>query len=99
MIKAVIFDLDGTLVDSNDAHVETWDIAFRKWGKTFSREQLHAQVGKGSDNYLPEFLSAVEIKEFGKQLEEFRSELYQKEYLPKVRPFPRVRELLERIKQ
>lgn len=98
MIQAVIFDLDGTLVDSNELHVASWDEAFRHFGKRFSLEQLRKQIGKGSDQYLPEFLDEEEIKEFGKQLDEYRSELFTKDYLPRMKPFPKVRELFERIK-
>lgn len=98
MIHAVIFDLDGTLVDSNELHVASWEEAFRHFGKRFSLEQLREQIGKGSDQYLPEFLSAEEIKEFGKKLDEYRSELFTKNYRPRVKPFPKVRELFERIK-
>src|ERR1051325_11737859 len=94
---AFIFDIDGTLVDSNELHVDSWDRAFRRFGKQFSREQLCAQIGKGSDQYLPEFLTPDEIKRFGKKLDEYRSELFRKEYLPKVQPFPKVHELFERI--
>jgi HAD superfamily hydrolase (TIGR01549 family) len=96
-ILAFIFDIDGTLVDSNELHVDSWDRAFRRFGKHFSREQLRAQIGKGSDQYLPEFLTPEEIKRLGKELDEYRSELFKKEYLPRVRPFPKVRELFERI--
>ena len=42
--KAMIFDLDGTLVDSNELHVESWDRAFRHFDKTFTREQLRKQI-------------------------------------------------------
>lgn len=97
--RGIIFDLDGTLVDSNDLHVESWDRAFRHFGKSFSDAELRRQIGKGSDNYLPEFLSAAEIERFGKELDEFRSDLFQREYLPKVQPFPRVRELFEALRQ
>ena len=97
-LRAFIFDVDGTLVDSNEFHVESWDRAFRHFGKQFSREQLRAQIGKGSDQYLPEFLSAKEIERFGKELDEYRSDLFKKEYLPRVKPFPKVRELFERIR-
>jgi HAD superfamily hydrolase (TIGR01549 family) len=97
-VLAFIFDIDGTLVDSNELHVDSWDRAFRKFGKEFTREQLRAQIGKGSDQYLPEFLTPDEIKRVGKELDDYRSELFRKEYLPKVRPFPKVRELFQRIR-
>jgi HAD superfamily hydrolase (TIGR01549 family) len=97
-MRAFIFDLDGTLVDSNELHVDSWDRAFRHFGKQFSREALRAQIGKGSDQYLPEFLTPEEIKRFGKELDEYRSQLFREEYLPRVRPFPKVRELFQRIR-
>jgi len=97
-MRAFIFDIDGTLVDSNKLHVDSWDRAFRKFGKQFPREALRAQIGKGSDQYLPEFLSEKEIADFGKELDEYRSELFRKEYLPRVRPFPKARELFQRIR-
>lgn len=95
--RGFIFDLDGTLVDSNDFHVEAWDRAFRHFGKSFSREQLRAEIGKGSDQYLPAFLSPQEIKDFGKDLDEYRSKIFKEDYLEKILPFPHARELLERI--
>lgn len=95
---AFIFDIDGTLVDSNELHVDSWDRAFRRFGKQFPRERLRAQIGKGSDQYLPEFLTPDEIKRFGKALDDYRSELFRNEYLPNVRPFPKVRELFQRIR-
>jgi HAD superfamily hydrolase (TIGR01549 family) len=97
-MRAFIFDIDGTLVDSNELHVDSWDRAFRKFGKQFPREALRAQIGKGSDQYLPEFLTKKEIADFGKELDEYRSELFRKEYLLRVRPFPKVRELFQRIR-
>ena len=97
-MNAFIFDLDGTLVDSNELHVDSWDRALRRFGKEFPREQLRAQIGKGSDQYLPEFLTPDEIKRFGKELDEYRSGIFKKEYLPRVEPFPKVRELFERIR-
>jgi HAD superfamily hydrolase (TIGR01549 family) len=96
-VLAFIFDIDGTLVDSNELHVDSWDRAFRRFGKQFPREKLRAQIGKGSDQYLPESLTPDEIKRFGKALDDYRSELFRNEYLPKVQPFPKVRELFQRI--
>src|SRR5581483_12036660 len=98
MPAAVIFDLDGTLVDSNELHVLAWDRAFRKFGKHFSLEELRSQIGKGSDQYLPEFLTPEELKKFGKDLDQYRSDLFKREFLPQVRPFPKVRDLFLRIR-
>ena len=98
MIKAVIFDVDGTLVDSNDLHVEAWQEAFRGCGKEVAYAELHEQMGKGGDQLMPVFCSQEELDRFGMELERSRTELFASDYLPRVRPFPKVRELFERIK-
>ena len=98
-LHAFIFDIDGTLVDSNELHVESWDRSFRHFGKQFSNAELRAQIGKGSDQYLPEFLTQEELALFGDDLDRYRSELFQREYLPRIKPFPEVRELFARIRE
>jgi HAD superfamily hydrolase (TIGR01509 family) len=99
MIKAVIFDVDGTLVDSNNLHVEAWQEAFRGCGKEVAYDELHDQMGKGGDQLMPVFCSPEELKRFGSKLEQTRTEMFKSRYLPRVRPFPQVRELFERIKE
>lgn len=99
MTKAVVFDVDGTIVDSVDLHAEAWQEAFKKFGKEVDLEAVRRQIGKGADQLLPVFFSPVELAQFGKELEEYRSNLYKKEYLPHVKAFPKVRELFERIRQ
>ena len=98
MIKAVIFDVDGTLVDSNDLHVEAWREAFRRYGKELSFEEVRGQIGKGGDQLMPVFCTEDELDRFGVELESRRVELFKSDYLPRVRPFPRVRELFERVR-
>jgi HAD superfamily hydrolase (TIGR01509 family) len=98
LIKAVIFDVDGTLVDSNDLHVEAWREAFRCYGKEVAFEDVHGQMGKGGDQLMPVFCTEDELARFGEELERRRVELFTSDYLPRVRPFPRVRELFERLK-
>lgn len=99
MARAVLFDLDGTLVDSVDLHARAWQQALARFGKEASFEDIRAQIGKGSDQLLPEFLSEEELERFGEDLEEYRTGLYQREYLPLVKPFPAARDLLARLKQ
>ena len=99
MIKAVLFDIDGTLVDSVDLHAAAWAVTFAKYGKQIDVNTVRRQIGKGSDQLLPVFFSPAELTEFGEQLEQERSALFKRDYLPRVTAFPHTRELFERIKQ
>ncbi len=96
-ITAVIFDVDGTLVDSGDLHARAWQEAFRHFGKRVPFAEIRNQIGKGGDQTLPVFLSPDEIQRFGAELESYKSQLYRRQYMKKVRPFPHVRELFERL--
>lgn len=98
MIEAFIFDIDGTLIDSVDYHAEAWVRAFEKFGRKIKFYEARRQVGKGGDQFLPEFLLKKEIKEFGAALEKERGVIFKREFLPKIKPFPKVRELFEIIK-
>jgi HAD superfamily hydrolase (TIGR01509 family) len=98
MIRAVIFDIDGTLVDSVDLHAQAWKEAFKHFGKDIPYEMVRRQIGKGGDQLLPVFFRREELEEFGEEMEKFRGELFKAEFLPRVRPFPRVRELFQRVK-
>lgn len=98
MIKAVIFDVDGTLVDSVDLHARAWQEAFAHFGKRFDFERVRYQIGKGGDQLMPVFLSQAELDEFGEELEEYRGDLFKREYLSRVKAFPDVRELFQRVK-
>jgi beta-phosphoglucomutase-like phosphatase (HAD superfamily) len=99
MRKAVIFDIDGTLVDSVDLHAQAWAATFAKYGKQIAVNAVRRQIGKGSDQLLPVFFSQTELQEFGEAMEQERSELFRRDYLPRVTAFPKTRELFERIRQ
>ena len=57
MVTAVIFDVDGTLVDSVDLHAAAWAMTFKKYGKQVDVKDVRRQIGKGSDQLLPVFFS------------------------------------------
>ena len=98
MIKAIIFDLDGTLVDSVKYHAEAWVKAFQKYGYDFSHETLSQQIGKGSEFIVGELLSSEEAEKLHSDIAGYRKQYYQDNLLEKVKPFPKVKELFETIK-
>ena len=98
MPKAAIFDLDGTLLDSVDLHALAWHEAMAKFGHDVTFEQARSQIGKGGDQLIPVFLSAHEQRDHGKEMEEWRGERFKTAYLPLVRPFSAVPDLLRRVR-
>ena len=94
---AILFDLDGTLVDTNDLHVEAWDRAFREHGHDFSRERIHGQIGKGGDNLIPNLVPGASEEE-REAIDDRHGEIYKGELMPTARPFPRASDLLRRAR-
>ncbi|APT29522.1 phosphorylated carbohydrates phosphatase [Methylobacterium phyllosphaerae] len=96
-MRAAIFDIDGTLLDSVDLHARAWVEAFAHFGVTTDPAEVRRQIGKGGDELMPVFLSQERIRREGEAIEAYRSDLFKRRYLPDVRPFPGVRPLFERI--
>jgi HAD superfamily hydrolase (TIGR01549 family) len=94
----VIFDVDGTLVDSVDFHAKSWVEAFEEFGCHVSFERVRSQIGKGGDKLLPVFLTKTQIARFGDDLEKFRGDHFKRKYLSLLRPFAGVRALFERLR-
>jgi HAD superfamily hydrolase (TIGR01549 family) len=97
MLKAVIFDIDGTLIDSVDLHARSWVDAFARFGIEVKFEDVRRHIGEGADRLIPAFAPSAMPNDKRKELEQFRSELF-KRILDKIKPFPNVKELFERIK-
>ena len=95
-LRAALFDVDGTLVDTNDLHTAAWRAAFLHFGHDFPLTAIREQVGKGGDNLIPALLpeSGEDLRE---EIDAFRGELFKRDYLPRAVPFPGVRALFERL--
>ncbi len=94
--RAVLFDVDGTLVDTNDLHASAWREAFLSFGLDKPVEEIRWQVGKGGDNLIPSLFPDL-CEPRREEIESFRSSLYKRDYLARATPFPGVRNLFERL--
>jgi HAD superfamily hydrolase (TIGR01509 family) len=95
--KAVLFDVDGTLVDTVDLHARAWADTFRRFGVEADLDEIRRQIGKGGDQLLPGLVPPAILEAKAEEMQAFRAELFKREYLPQVRAFPGVRALFERI--
>ncbi len=98
-MNAIIFDVDGTLVDSVDLHAEAWARAFAKFGREVPVQQVRRHIGRGGDQLMPEFFTPEELARFGEKMDAWRSELWKRDYLDRVTGFPAVRELFLALKK
>jgi HAD superfamily hydrolase (TIGR01509 family) len=97
-IKGVLLDVDGTLIDSNDAHAHSWVDAMRTFGIPCAFEQIRPLIGMGGDRIL--VMWGVESDSArGQAISTVRTQIFRDHYLPTLKPFPFVRPLLERMKR
>jgi membrane protein len=95
-LKAVFLDIDGTLVDSNDFHVQAWEEAFRDNGHWIEQDKIRSQIGKGGDQLVPSLLP--DIAETAQKVVAHRhGEIFRLRYMKQVKPFPRAFDLIEML--
>ncbi len=94
--KAVFFDIDGTLVDSNEFHVAAWDQAFREAGVSIPRDVIHSQIGKGADMLLPTLLPDSSETERD-HIAKCHGDIFRSRYLIQVKAFPGASDLIKRL--
>ena len=98
VLKAVLFDVDGTLVDSNDAHAHAWVKAFAAFGFTVEFERVRRCIGMGGDKLMPEVSGLEQESPTGERIAGRRGEIFTKEFLPKIQPFKDAARLVAAVK-
>ncbi len=93
----MILDVDGTLIDSNDAHAQAWVEAFAEGGITVAYADVRRAIGMGGDKLMPLVAGLEENSPEGERIAERRGEIFRKTWLPTLQPFPGVRDLLHRF--
>jgi HAD superfamily hydrolase (TIGR01549 family) len=93
-VRGVLLDVDGTLVDSNDAHAHAWVKAFAEHGIDVAFEDVRPLIGMGGDKILKKLAGLQEDDPEAKRISTRRREIFKEEFLPSLKPFPRARELL-----
>lgn len=98
MLRGVIFDIDGTLVDSNDAHARSWVDTFGEAGYDVPFEVVRPLIGMGGDKLLPKAINVRHDSKEGKKLSKRRSEIFRRDYLPGLRALEGSRALVQRVR-
>ena len=93
----MILDVDGTLVDSNDAHARAWVEAFAVHGIAVAFERVRLAIGMGGDKLMPAVAAIAADSAQGKRISKRRGEIFKGRFLPALRAFPGVRELVLRF--
>ncbi|MFH8336804.1 HAD family hydrolase [Streptomyces sp. AM6-12] len=94
--RAAVFDVDGTLVDTNHLHVVTWWEAFRQAGHTVPMHAVHRAVGLGSSDLIAHLLGEERDREQDAQLNAAHKALYG-QYFDRLPALPGAGELLRRL--
>lgn len=97
MPDTAIFDVDGTLVDTNYHHALAWFRAFRRVDITLPLWQLHRSIGMGGDRLVAHVAGDDVEQQHGSQLREAHTEEFDG-LIAEVRPFEGAREILEEVK-
>ena len=97
--RIVILDVDGTLIDSNDAHAASWTETLAEAGHDVPFERIRLMIGMGGDKLLPAAVGIEIDSPEGERLAHRRTEIFHERWLGTLRPFPGTRGLLERMRQ
>lgn len=96
-LKGVLLDIDGTLLDSNDAHAAAFTRAFAEHGLDIPFDHVRPLVGMGSDKLVPSLTGFAHDTRDGKAIVERKKGIFEERYLPHLKPTHGARALLKRL--
>lgn len=99
IVEAVLLDVDGTLVDSNDAHAHAWVQAFAEEGIDVDFARVRRCIGMGGDKLMPEVSGLTEDSERGERVSKRRREIFASDWLPRLAAFPDAGRLVAALKE
>lgn len=97
-IRAVLFDIDGTLLESNDAHAHAWVEALRGHGHEIPFERVRPKIGMGGDKLLADLLAIDDDSTLGKAIKTSRASIMKASYLGDLGPFHGARMLVDMLR-
>ncbi|CAA9319477.1 MAG: HAD-superfamily hydrolase, subfamily IA, variant 1 [uncultured Nocardioidaceae bacterium] len=97
MADTAIFDVDGTLVDTNYQHALAWYRAFRRYGITRPLWRIHRGIGMGGDTFVPQIGGEDVEREHGDDLREAWTEEFDR-LITEIQPFEATSRLLQEVK-
>lgn len=98
MTDAVLFDVDGTLIDSDDAHARAWVAALEEGGFPVPFERIRPLIGQGGDRILPEVAGLSDEEDPGKTIAKRRGEIFGERELSGIAPTRGAKALLEAVR-
>ena len=98
-LEGVLLDVDGTLIDSNGAHAQSWSDALREFGYDIAADRVRPLIGKGGEKLLPELTGLEADSEDGKALTERRAQVFRERYVPRLQPTRGARALVDRLRK
>jgi HAD superfamily hydrolase (TIGR01509 family) len=96
-LRGALLDVDGTILDSNDAHAASWAEVFAEFGYAIYLEHVRPLVGMGGDKLLPILTGLDHESPKGKRLTERKKALFEQKHLPHLKPTRGARQLLEHM--
>ena len=100
MIRAAIFDMDGTLVDNSTVHFEAFERFCVHYGVTDWREKMQGLFGMGNNDIMRRILPESLIRKKGLQaLADEKEAIYRAIYAPRIVPIAGLVDLLGRLRQ